>query len=241
MNNTGIRYSALSRLRKRDHQQCLHGCKFCWNFIISEEKCPIIGETTIKSLNFHAYRILERSMLSFANKNQVKQELEVDEQNENRPFSSDTVIDFIQQRERALAWTLQLKSVYSCFQFGNLIYLCILTLCLEIRNWVAKYLTIDFPLYWCIFPKLASPGSLPTPIKKPCIAMECLYFDVDCFQMVERCPGGSVASASDSWTGGCEFVQSPVEATFLSGVFSPLTSAEACEKSSWWLWKEKFC
>ena len=36
-------------------------------------------------------------------------------------------------------------------------------------------------------------------------------------------------------------VRSPVEATFLSGVFSPLTSAEACEKSSWWLWKEKLC
>ena len=27
-------------------------------------------------------------------------------------------------------------------------------------------------------------------------------------------------------------VRSPVEATFLSGVFSPLTSAEVCEKSS---------
>ena len=25
------------------------------------------------------------------------------------------------------------------------------------------------------------------------------------------------------------------------GVFSPLTSAKACEKSSWWLWKEKLC
>ena len=33
--------------------------------------------------------------------------------------------------------------------------------------------------------------------------------------------------------------QSPVEANFLSGIFSPLTSAEACEKSSWWLLKEK--
>ena len=30
----------------------------------------------------------------------------------------------------------------------------------------------------------------------------------------------------------------PVEADFLSDVFSPLTSAEACEKSSRWLWKE---
>ena len=36
-------------------------------------------------------------------------------------------------------------------------------------------------------------------------------------------------------------VRSPVEATFLSGVFSPLTSAEACGKSSQWLWKEKLC
>ena len=35
------------------------------------------------------------------------------------------------------------------------------------------------------------------------------------------------------------WVRSPVEATFLCGVFSPLTSAEACEKSSRWLWKEK--
>ena len=36
-------------------------------------------------------------------------------------------------------------------------------------------------------------------------------------------------------------VRSPVKTTFLSGVFSPLTSAEACEKSSRWLWKEKLC
>ena len=35
-------------------------------------------------------------------------------------------------------------------------------------------------------------------------------------------------------------VRSPVEATFLTGVFSPLTSAEACDKSSRWLWKEKY-
>ena len=34
-------------------------------------------------------------------------------------------------------------------------------------------------------------------------------------------------------------VRSPVEANFLSCVFSPLTSAEACEKRSPWLWKEK--
>ena len=52
------------------------------------------------------------------------------------------------------------------------------------------------------------------------------------------CPGGSVVSVSDSSPGGCEF-DSPVEATFLSGVFSSHTSAEACEKRSRWLWKEK--
>ena len=33
-------------------------------------------------------------------------------------------------------------------------------------------------------------------------------------------------------------MKSPVETTFVSGVFSPLTSAEACDKSSQWLWKE---
>ena len=32
-----------------------------------------------------------------------------------------------------------------------------------------------------------------------------------------------------------------VEAKFFSGVFLPLTSAEACEKSSQWLWKENMC
>ena len=37
------------------------------------------------------------------------------------------------------------------------------------------------------------------------------------------------------------WVRSPVEANFLSGVFPPLTTAEACEKSSRWLWKEKLC
>ena len=34
------------------------------------------------------------------------------------------------------------------------------------------------------------------------------------------------------------WVRDPVEANFLSGVFSPLVSAEACQKSSEWLWKE---
>ena len=47
--------------------------------------------------------------------------------------------------------------------------------------------------------------------------------------------GGSVVSVSDSWPGGCELRR------LLSGVFSPLFSAEACEKSSRWLWKKKLC
>ena len=38
-----------------------------------------------------------------------------------------------------------------------------------------------------------------------------------------------------------ESVKVPVEATFLSGVISPLTTADACGKSSRWLWKEKLC
>ena len=37
------------------------------------------------------------------------------------------------------------------------------------------------------------------------------------------------------------WVRSPVEAFFLSGIFLPLTSAEACEKSSRCLWEEKLC
>ena len=53
-------------------------------------------------------------------------------------------------------------------------------------------------------------------------------------QPVEPRPGGSVMSV----VGGCEFHP---RLTFLSGVFSPLTPAEACEKSSRWLWKEKLC
>ena len=50
-------------------------------------------------------------------------------------------------------------------------------------------------------------------------------------------PGGTVVSMLDLWPGGCKF-----DSQFdLSGVFSPLTSAEACEESSRWLWKEKLC
>ena len=50
-------------------------------------------------------------------------------------------------------------------------------------------------------------------------------------------PGGSVVSVSDSGSGGCGF-DTRLRRTFFFRVFSPLTSAEACEKSSRWLWKE---
>ena len=53
-------------------------------------------------------------------------------------------------------------------------------------------------------------------------------------------PSGSVVSALDSQADGCEF-DPRLRRTFLSGIFSPLTSGEACEKSSRWLWKEKLC
>ena len=51
-------------------------------------------------------------------------------------------------------------------------------------------------------------------------------------------PGSSVVSLWDSWPGGCEF---DPWLRRLSGMFSPLTSAEACEKRSLWVWKEKLC
>ena len=61
-----------------------------------------------------------------------------------------------------------------------------------------------------------------------------------CFQQLSAPPGwlsGECVRLITWWLR----VRSPVEATFLSGVFSPLTSAEACGKSSQWLWKGKLC
>ena len=53
---------------------------------------------------------------------------------------------------------------------------------------------------------------------------------------------GSMVSMSDSWPVRLMtcwlWVWDPVEVNFLSGVLLSLTSAEACQKSSWWLWKE---
>ena len=54
---------------------------------------------------------------------------------------------------------------------------------------------------------------------------------------LQPCPGDSVVSMLRLVTWWL-LVQDPVEAKFLSGVFSSLTSAEACEKTSWWLWNE---
>ena len=47
----------------------------------------------------------------------------------------------------------------------------------------------------------------------------------------------SMVSVSDPRTSGCVF-DTRLRRTFFCGVFSPLTSAEACEKSSRWLWKD---
>ena len=62
-------------------------------------------------------------------------------------------------------------------------------------------------------------------------------------------PGYTTVTAPPGWLSGERVgfiswwlgVGSPVEVTSLSGVFLPLTSAEACKKSSRWLWKEKLC
>ena len=51
-------------------------------------------------------------------------------------------------------------------------------------------------------------------------------------------PPGRLSGERVGLTTWLLLVRSPVEATFLSGVFSPRNSAEACEKSSRWLWKE---
>ena len=48
-------------------------------------------------------------------------------------------------------------------------------------------------------------------------------------------------SAPPGWlSGGCEF-DPRLRRLFFPGVFSPLTSAEACDKSSRWLWEKKSC
>ena len=62
-------------------------------------------------------------------------------------------------------------------------------------------------------------------------------FSASAFNARLRCFNGERVGVMTWWL----WVGSQVEATFHSGVFSPLTSAEACEKSSLWLWKENLC
>ena len=70
--------------------------------------------------------------------------------------------------------------------------------------------------------------------KEYAISKECEYFHCVFSETFENPPGwlsGERVGLMTWWLR----VRSQVEATFLSGVFSPLTSAEACEKSSRWL------
>ena len=71
---------------------------------------------------------------------------------------------------------------------------------------------------------------------------ECLISQVAIHLMWNLLAGARFSWKIQEWlqfhTKGMKWVRSPVEANFLSGVFSPLTSAEACEEYSRWLWKE---
>ena len=107
-------------------------------------------------------------------KSSETQELEIDEQSENSPSSSDMVIDFVEQNEsRPSASTSSTESQFSHVSEPEAWFkLCILTLCLKIRSRLAKYPTTNFSLYWCIFPQLGGPRSLPLPIKNKALVME---------------------------------------------------------------------
>ena len=61
------------------------------------------------------------------------------------------------------------------------------------------------------------------------------------FLLFQQCFAGWLSDEHDGLMTWWLQVRSPVEATFLSCAFSPLTSAEACENSSRWLWEEKLC
>ena len=52
-----------------------------------------------KKLKFSDAKNTRKIDAIFSKQKSVKQELEVDEQSENRPSSSDTVIDFVEQSE----------------------------------------------------------------------------------------------------------------------------------------------
>ena len=77
-----------------------------------------------------------------------------------------------------------------------------------------------------------------------CANINCSLSSMYNFKLISTklgCPHGWLSGERVGLMTRWLWVWSPVEATFLSGVFSPLTSAEACEKSSRWLWKEKLC
>ena len=68
----------------------------------------------------------------------------------------------------------------------------------------------------------------------PCSALNIL--DLKWNFQVEKAPPGWLSGERVGLMAWWLWVRSPVKANFLSGVFSPLTSAEACGKSSRWLW-----
>ena len=106
------------------------------------------------------------------------------------------------------------------------------------RQFINRYLTSTLSWHW-----RANRSAIPIIMSAK---GERYYFQ---FKRLVCCGRGSNPWAPPGWLSGERvglmtrwmWVRSPFEATFLSGVFSPLTSAEACEESCWWLWKEKLC
>ena len=105
------------------------------------DKCPIIGVTTIKSLNFSDAKNTRKFDAFFSKQTlSEKSELDVNEQSENRLSSSDTVIDYVEQSEsRPSASISQAKSQST--------HVALSELCLKIKSRLAKYLTKNCPLY----------------------------------------------------------------------------------------------
>ena len=64
--------------------------------------------------------------------------------------------------------------------------------------------------------------------------------EIDCCCHCEPGPVGSVVRVLDPWPGGCEF-DPRLRRTFFPAYFQSLTSEEACEKSSRWLWQDNLC
>ena len=64
----------------------------------------------------------------------------------------------------------------------------------------------------------------------------CISNLVPCSTICTTAPPGWLSGESVGLMTWWLWIRSPVEANFLSGVFPPLTSAEACEKSCWLCW-----